>query len=107
MRPFCLPARACIPRQAAFAAITSLGLLLAAPTFAQTEAQPPAPLNDAQWLQLEKAIDERANEIANDHEFFEEVTRPVNVRTRLDRRSTLPRRGKRRRRPLGTMTSGV
>lgn len=85
MRPFCPPARACIPRQAAFAAITALGLLVATPVFAQAEAQPPAPLNDAQWLQLEKAIDQRANEIANDHEFFEEVTRPVNVRTRLDR----------------------
>lgn len=85
MRPLYLSARASVPRQVAFAAVTSLGLLVAAPVFAQAEAQPPAPLNDAQWLQLEKAIDQRANEMANDHEFFEEVTRPVNVRARLDR----------------------
>ncbi|WP_051944033.1 MULTISPECIES: N-acetylmuramoyl-L-alanine amidase [Luteibacter] len=63
------------------------GLLVASPSFAQDQIPPSTPLTDVQWQQLEKAIGERVNEIANSREFFEEVTRPVTIRASLDRSS--------------------
>ncbi|MDQ7997398.1 MAG: N-acetylmuramoyl-L-alanine amidase [Luteibacter sp.] len=70
-----------------FVATASLGLLFATPAFAQPDVPPPTPLDESQWRQLELAVGERAREIANSREFFDEVSRPVEISARLDRTS--------------------
>jgi len=68
---------------------TLLALALAAgfasPIALATDEPPdPPPLTTMQWQLLEKLINDRANEIANSRQFFEEDRRPTEVVATLD-----------------------
>ncbi|PTR23977.1 N-acetylmuramoyl-L-alanine amidase [Luteibacter sp. OK325] len=70
------------------AAITAVACF-SLPAFAQDLPPPATEMTDVQWRVLEKRISDRANEIANSRNFFEDDRRPIVVQARIERPSNV------------------